>query len=273
MLRRKRRADSFRSPRPAIRLEPDITGQREASILQQRTDPACDPYSQLSWLSRPISGRTLSWVVDGLVVTAALLMFALIFLSIAHELPPWPLTVGTVLAGAIVVAAGYWVIFSVFGGSSLGARLAQAVSGPGEKDESEEAVRIVRTSSSQFAVFSSQFLEDKLSEKSVVPGGRLSGAKAHSLFGALRGAEAALFHGSPSSRSTAVPATAVRCFSSVASCSRSGCRYFPACRTMLLPLRRSLRSWFRAAGRRHAAGFSGFESILEREPAIRPGSD
>jgi hypothetical protein len=130
------------APRAAIRLEPEVAGPRQASILQQRTDPADDPYAQLNWLSRPISRRTLSWLVDGLVVTAALLMFALIFLSIAHELPPWPLTVGTALAGAIVVAAGYWVVFSVFGGSSLGARLAQAVSGPGEKDENEEAVRI-----------------------------------------------------------------------------------------------------------------------------------
>jgi hypothetical protein len=130
------------APRPAIRLDPEVSGQREASVLQSRADAAEGPYAQLNWLSRPISARTLSWLVDSLVVTAALLMFALIFLSIAHELPPWPLTVGTVLAGAIVVAAGYWVVFSVFGGSSLGARLAQAVSSPGENEESDDGVRI-----------------------------------------------------------------------------------------------------------------------------------
>jgi hypothetical protein len=130
------------APRPAIRLEPDVGGQREVSVLQQRADPGDDPYSQLNWLSRPISGRTLSWLVDGLVVTAALLMFALIFLSIAHELPPWPFTLATAFAAAVVVGAAYWSVFSIFGGSSLGARLARAVSDPGEKDESEEAVRI-----------------------------------------------------------------------------------------------------------------------------------
>jgi PilZ domain len=129
------------APRPAIQLKP-VIGQRQASVLQQRADPADDSYAQLNWLSRPISGRTLSWLVDGLVVTAALLMFALIFLSIAHELPPWPLTLGTVSAGAIVVAAGYWVVFSVFGGSRLGARLAQAVASPGENEEGEDGVRI-----------------------------------------------------------------------------------------------------------------------------------
>ena len=128
------------APRPAIRL--DVAGQRAPSVLKQRAGPANDPYSQLNWVSRPISGRTLSWLVDSLVVTSAVLMFALIFLSIAHELPPWPLTVGTAIAAAIVVGAGYWVVFSIFGGSSLGARLARAVSNPGENEESEDGVRI-----------------------------------------------------------------------------------------------------------------------------------
>lgn len=132
------------APRPAIRLK--ATQRDEASVLQLGDEdlayPAGDPYAQLSWLSRPISGRTLSWLVDGLVVTAALLLFALIFLSIAHEVPPWPLTLGTVVGAAVVVAAGYWGVFAVFGGASLGARLARAVSDVEEKDESEEGVRI-----------------------------------------------------------------------------------------------------------------------------------
>jgi hypothetical protein len=116
------------APRPAIRLEPGVA------------ERAGDPYAQLNWLSRPISGRTLTWLVDGLVVTAALLLFALIFLSIAHELPPWPLTLGA--AAAIVVAAGYWAVFAFLGGSSVGERLARAVSGVEERDEGEDAVRI-----------------------------------------------------------------------------------------------------------------------------------
>ena len=73
---------------------------------------------------------------------AALFLFALIFLSIAHELPPWPLTLGTASVAAVFVAAAYWAVFAVFGGPSLGARLAQAVSNVEEKEESEDAVRI-----------------------------------------------------------------------------------------------------------------------------------
>ena len=129
----------------APRLEPVFTTPDEASLHrhseEELADPADDPYAQLNWLSRPLSGRTLSWLVDGLVVTAALLLFALIFLSIAHELPPWPLALGTAVAAAIFVAATYWGVFSVFGGASLGVRLARGTSSI-EEEESEDAVRI-----------------------------------------------------------------------------------------------------------------------------------
>ena len=88
-------------------------------------DAADDPYAQ-SWLSQPLSGRTLAWLVDGLIVVAGLLLFALIFLSIAHELPPWSVTLGAFLAAAAFIVAAYWGVFAVFGGPSLGARLARA---------------------------------------------------------------------------------------------------------------------------------------------------
>jgi hypothetical protein len=134
------------APRPAIRLEPGFTGEHKPSFLNQMggedADSAGDPYAQLNWLSRPLSGRTLSWLVDSLVVTAALLMFALIFLSIAHELPPWPLALGTASAAVAFVAAAYWAVFAVFGRPSLGARVEQAASSAEEKEEDEEAVRI-----------------------------------------------------------------------------------------------------------------------------------
>jgi hypothetical protein len=144
------------APRPAIRLEPGFTSRDEAPVLNASVlnrhseelladhlpDHAGDPYAQLNWLSQPLSGRALSWLVDSLVVIAALFLFALIFLSIAHELPPWPLTLGTASVAAVFVAAAYWAVFAVFGGPSLGARLAQAVSNVEEKEESEDAVRI-----------------------------------------------------------------------------------------------------------------------------------
>jgi hypothetical protein len=143
------------APRPAIRLEPGLARQDEAQAAYQNCEedlagpayeshaselPGFEPNEPLNWLSRPLSGRTLAWLVDSLVVLAALLLFALIFISIAHELPPWPLTLGTASAAAVFVAAAYWAIFAVFGGPSLGARLAQTPSSLEENEE--EAVRI-----------------------------------------------------------------------------------------------------------------------------------
>jgi hypothetical protein len=130
------------TPRPAIRLGPSFTKRDEAQVLSQQreedlAEPAADSHAQLNWLSRPLSGRTLAWLVDSLVVIAALLLFTLIFLSIAHELPQWPLTLSAAVAAAVFVAATYWALFAVFGGSSLGARLAQAASGREEKEENE----------------------------------------------------------------------------------------------------------------------------------------
>jgi PilZ domain len=159
------------APRPAIRLEPGFSRRDEAPVLNppvphasvlnasvlnasvlnqhsqedlanQLADHADARYAPLNWLSQPLSGRALSWLVDALVVIAAVLMFAVIFLSIAHGLPPWPLTLGAVSVATVFVAAIYWAIFAVFEGSSLGARLAQVLSGFEEKEESEDVVRI-----------------------------------------------------------------------------------------------------------------------------------
>jgi hypothetical protein len=134
-------------PRPAIQLEPELARRSDMPLLrlhreEDLPDHSCDPHAQLNWLSRPLSGRTLAWLVDILVVTAALLLFALIFLSIAHELPPWSLTLATLAAAGAFVVAAYWAVFAVFGGPSLGARLAQAASDFEGKEESGEGVRI-----------------------------------------------------------------------------------------------------------------------------------
>jgi hypothetical protein len=127
------------SARPAIRLEPAPAMRDDAEVVSGDSDYLRDLLgetdAQLNWLSRPLSGRTLAWLVDSLVVTAALLLFALIFLSIAHELPPWPLTLGTASGAAVFVAAAYWSMFAILGGPSLGVRLAQTVGSEEEDDD------------------------------------------------------------------------------------------------------------------------------------------
>jgi hypothetical protein len=131
--------------RPVIVLEPDLGLNEAAAPYQSHAEVLSDvpdePALQLDWLYRPISARTLAGLVDGLVVLAAVLLFALIFLSIAHELPQWPLTLSGALAAAVLVAASYWALFAVFGGASLGARLARAATGMEEKEERDRVGR------------------------------------------------------------------------------------------------------------------------------------
>jgi len=103
------------APRTAIRLEPAVPDPLPIPPKHHEEDLAdleADP--QLSWLSRPLSGRSLAWLVDGLVVVAGLLLFAFIFLAITHELPPWPLAVAAVLGAMVFVAATYRVVFVFF---------------------------------------------------------------------------------------------------------------------------------------------------------------
>jgi hypothetical protein len=133
------------APRPAIRIELDCAQRSEEQVRAQRreqnlADAACQSDTKPNWLSRPISGQTLAWLVDSLVMIAGLLLFAFIFLSITHELPPWPLTVGAASSAAVLIAATYWAVFAVFGGASLGARLADATSAF-TQEEDEEAAR------------------------------------------------------------------------------------------------------------------------------------
>ena len=88
---------------------------------------------ELDWLFQPLSGRRLIWTINTLVVVAALLLFALVFLSITGEPPRWPLA--TVGGAAVCVAALYWGFFRILGGASPGARLARMAGWEMEEDE------------------------------------------------------------------------------------------------------------------------------------------
>ncbi|MGA8438277.1 MAG: PilZ domain-containing protein [Candidatus Sulfotelmatobacter sp.] len=128
-------------PRPSIRPERgtswlDRTLPSQPHQAESLAAPASQPDLPPNWLSRPISARTLAWLVDTLIMVAGLLLFTLIFLAITHELPSWSSTLGIATVAALFVVGAYWAVFALFGGASLGARLAQAVPS-GEEEVSE----------------------------------------------------------------------------------------------------------------------------------------
>jgi len=113
--------------RPEPMAEPVLLHREVADSPDEATVP-------LDWLSQPLSGRGLAWTVNVLVVVAGLLLFAVVFLSLVGEAPPWPLAV---IAGmACVVTLMYWGFFQLFGGSSFGTRLARLLAGDPDNEES-----------------------------------------------------------------------------------------------------------------------------------------
>ena len=135
------------SPKPqkVIQLEPpvlpefDPLHEDDAQAEAATDDLTAELSADSDWLSRPLSTRTLAAVVDGLIVIASVLLFSLVFLSVAHELPKWPLNLGAALGATVFVAALYWGFFRAFAGATVGARLAQLVSSDQveEKDETD----------------------------------------------------------------------------------------------------------------------------------------
>jgi len=112
-----------------VRREPPEPEFRDEDAIGE-TEPLSP---ELDWLSQPLTGRTLAWTVDTLVVVAALLLFTLVFLSVTREAPKWPLPM---VSGAALTMAGlYWAFFRYFAGGSLGTRLARIAEDEGQDRE------------------------------------------------------------------------------------------------------------------------------------------
>ncbi len=90
---------------------------------------------ELDWLSQPLSARGIAWSINALAVLAALLICALVFLSVTGESPRWP--VAMVAGAAVFVTGFYWGFFKLIGGASPGVRLAR-LAGYDDRDREEE---------------------------------------------------------------------------------------------------------------------------------------
>lgn len=115
--------------------EPAEPAVGEDNVVDVPPPPSAEP----GWLSQPLSKRALAWTVDVLVVMSSLLLFALIFLSVTREAPPWPLA--STAGAALLMAGMYWMFFRVFAGSSLGAQLARIAEADAEGERTETRFR------------------------------------------------------------------------------------------------------------------------------------
>jgi hypothetical protein len=108
-------------------------------LMEQAARKVGESASAWDWLSQSLPERRLAWAINTLVVLAGWLLCTLVFLAVTHEAPPWP--VPTVVVSAMTVATMYWAFFRMFGGSSLGSRLARLVESDEENDEEERGAR------------------------------------------------------------------------------------------------------------------------------------
>jgi hypothetical protein len=120
--------------------EPTVASSAAMPATLAFDDPASDsPAPRLDWLSQPLSGRGLAWIINGLVVTVAWLLFVLVFLSVLRDIPKWP---GLMFTGAAcVVAVLYWGFFRMFAGASFGVKLAQLAQAQDPADPEESRFR------------------------------------------------------------------------------------------------------------------------------------
>lgn len=124
------------TPVKVIPLPPRREPPAEAPELDRHLPGMPSVTTELDWLSQPLSGRALAWTVHTLVVVAGALLFTLVFLAITGEAPQWPLSMA--LGSALVVAGLYWSFFQIFGGTSLGERMAR-LAGYAEEEMEEPA--------------------------------------------------------------------------------------------------------------------------------------
>ena len=101
----------------ALPRSPEFNKEHSTAVSRVRES------TELDWLSQPLSGKSLAHTVNALVIVAAVLLFALVFLSITRSAPPWP--VSMTMGGIAAVALLYWGFFKMFGGLSPGERLAR----------------------------------------------------------------------------------------------------------------------------------------------------
>jgi len=75
---------------------------------------------RLEWLPFAISANALSWLVDGLILLSAVLLFALICIIMVGGVPAWPLALVVSLGATAVFAVLYRFLFLFWIGGTPG---------------------------------------------------------------------------------------------------------------------------------------------------------
>jgi hypothetical protein len=111
------------APRPAIRVEGTGLAFLEAGEKKQRPQSL-----HLAWFPLAVSAGVLSHLVDALIVLSAVLLFAVIGMSMIGAVPVWPVTLILGLAVSGLFATLYRFMFLFWIGATPGSYLARRAS-------------------------------------------------------------------------------------------------------------------------------------------------
>ena len=118
-------AELFFSPasRPAIKFEPEMSAASLEIEKGQRPSPL-----HLPWFPFVISAQALAYLVDGLILLSAVLLFAVICMAMIRAVPAWPIALLVGIGVAGVFATLYRFLFLFWIGGTPGAYLARVTS-------------------------------------------------------------------------------------------------------------------------------------------------
>ena len=119
MARVDKRLQNWRSPR--MRGQPSVweLEQVRRPIVEDE-DRARPRTLRFEWLPFAISANALSWLVDGLILLSAVLLFALICIAMVGGVPAWPLALVVSLGATAVFAVLYRFLFLFWIGGTPG---------------------------------------------------------------------------------------------------------------------------------------------------------
>jgi Tfp pilus assembly protein PilZ len=104
------------APRPAIRFETAVSLTRG---IDQNTRSL-----HLPWFPFAISAQALAYLVDGLILLSAVLLFAVICMAMIGAVPAWPITLILGMGASAAFAILYRFLFRFWIGGTPGAHLA-----------------------------------------------------------------------------------------------------------------------------------------------------
>ena len=117
------------SPRPAIELAQPRPPEPQPTRSPAPRDQVAHPVSvRLPWCPIPMSVRTLSKLLDGLIQLCAVLLFAVVTMAMTSILPSWPIALALATGAAAAFVSLYWFLFVFWIKSTPGEHLARLAS-------------------------------------------------------------------------------------------------------------------------------------------------